>query len=341
MPAPSRAAAPPGGWPQRAAPHGRLLGPDLGAIVDDQLLPASGRATLYAVGRDARDYDARRDPLVLIHGIAGRAADLTAVADRFAASGHQIHVLVYRDLYRLTRDNGDDLAEELKLVGDLGGPGRTLRVVAHSLGGLVMRRALGRLAGGVGIERFARVRVVGVDNPWQGFGMGNDGLDSVFHAVMREPFPGLADMYWGSPMFVGDAASKDPVQRAGLFGIHLPDSVELELVFAAGGGPATNWTRPEMAGLVDGIAAYYRRETPVRGTQAQVNFWRAILDSTAYPAFQRQLRAAADAGPIDASTVRAAFDRWYPRFAGDHTGCLREQAPDALSLPEHLVATFR
>src|SRR5262249_4557440 len=123
MPSPVQVAAPRGGWPQRDAPHGCLLGLDLRAIVDDELLPASGRARLYAVGRDAGDYDARRDPLVLIHGIMGSASDLSAIADRFAASGYQIHVLVYRDLQRRTRENGDDLAEELKLVGDLGGAG--------------------------------------------------------------------------------------------------------------------------------------------------------------------------------------------------------------------------
>lgn len=327
------------GWMRRGALHDRLLPLDLGALDEGELLPPSGRATLYSCGRDATDYDPRREPVVLIHGLTGGPGDLAALSARItAATDWQVHVLAYQDVERPTRENGDALAEELNLLGNLGDGERTLRIVAHSLGGLVLRRALGRMAQTIGLERWERVRAVCVDNPWQGFGAGNATLDGAFYRLVSGMLPGgIADMHVGSTMFRGDPASRDPVERAGLFGVRLPDEVELHLVFALGGGPATNWTRPEMAPLLEALVGRFTRDSDVTGTPEQRNFWAAIRDSAQFGALAATLRAAGEARQLDVGGVRRAFDELYPRFGGDHSGCLREQPAGAPSLPSQIV----
>lgn len=223
-----------------------------------------------------------------------------------------------------------DLAEELRALSSLIGPGRDVTIVGHSLGGIIARQALNELALGVGqgIEQFGRVRLVAVDSPWHGYaGPADRGVGRLLMGLAR-PFmaAGLVDMRAQSAMFQGDPDSRTLAGRTGLLNFQLPSNVLIDLVFAERGNDVLDYSEGLLIELADKLARYYRDETPVRGDVRLRTYWKALLSSSQCFAFQDAMRRRADAGTLDARAVRAALEHYFPKLPGDHAGVLRGEA---------------
>jgi hypothetical protein len=325
-----RAVAAPGSASNPRAPNGRVLGFDLSKLDEKALLGPGGHAALYALGNGPSDFHPDRQPLILVHGFAGAPADLQALVNRFKDGPYQLYVLCYDSLGRRTSVDGNDLADELRTLSQrVLGPGRDVSIVAHSMGGIIARRALDELAAGPakGLDRFGKVQFIAADTPWHGFGGPSDrGLDGFFMNFARAILPAaMDDMRTRSNMFAGDPGSADPAARAGLLGVDLPDQVETHLAFSSRGAENSilNYEQGPLAALPQLIADRFNKDAPINNADpAIVSEWRAILSSSDYDAFADELRDKADAGTLDANAVRAALERYYPIFPGTHTGFL-------------------
>lgn len=136
-------------------------------------------------------------PWVLVHGIHDSPAGLRPLADKIAAEpGCQAYVFFYDDAGRYLDRTGDDLARALAELG--AESKRDVRLVAHSMGGIVARCAMNSLVnprwlpsrsvsgdeplrGAVEAEalgfrleqpradRFSRLDLIAIDTPWHGF----------------------------------------------------------------------------------------------------------------------------------------------------------------------------
>lgn len=338
--APPPTAARPGAAPAspKAPPGGRVLPFALGSLDEDRLLGPGGRAVLYALGDEPTAYAPHRPALVLIHGLSGRPADLQAVVDRFRGGPYQIYILVQDDWRRRVSQSGADLAEELGGLGRAR-PGRSLTIVAHSMGGLVARLALNLLAVDprAPLGSFSDVHLHALDTPWHGYrGPSDRGADRVRMAFAR-PFlpPGMWDLRARSALFEGDPASANQAMRVGLLNVPLPAHVSVHLSFAESGDEVLDHDEGDLRPLARQLVAYYRDEAPVRGEAPLRNFWRALLSSRAYYPFQDAMRRLADAGRLDEAAARRLLHAHFPRLPGDHHGVLSEK-PGRYSLLDHL-----
>jgi hypothetical protein len=311
-----------------APPSGRVLDRALAKIDEGALLGPGKTARIYGVAGPDGLYHPERPPVVLVHGIRGHPRELQAVAARVERAGCQVHVLCYESWNKRTSLDGIDFAAALRDLAKTLGAGRDLTIVAHSLGGVVSRRALNELAlgPGRGIELFSRVRLVGIDNPWHGYGGPSDhGAGGFFMGFVRPFMPdGLEDMRARSDLFQGNPSDPDPAGRVPLCKPVLPGSVTIDLCFAQQGDEVHDWTEAELRPLPALLVEHYTKDVPVRGDPRLVNFWRALVDSSAYFALQDELSARADLGKLDEPTVKAALLRAFPRFPGDHMGVLVE-----------------
>jgi hypothetical protein len=73
------------------------------------------------------------------------------------------------------------------------------------------------------------------------------------------------------------------------------------------------------------LVQYYTTETPVRGDQRLVNYFRALIASEQYFGFQEAMRQAADAGRLDERLALQLLHRHFATFAGDHDSLLLAQ----------------
>jgi pimeloyl-ACP methyl ester carboxylesterase len=325
-------------------PNGRVLPLSLDGLNEPALFRPGGLAAIYALGANQDDYHPERDPLLFVHGIEGEPADLQGVVDRFRGSGFQLYALAYPDFDRRTSINGDDLADELRGLVARIGTGRSVRIVAHSMGGIVCRQALNELAAGQvgGAGEFGSIELYTADTPWHGYpGPSDEGFEGFMMSMTRVFLPaGLDDMRALSAMFQGDPGSADPAAQAGLYGVDLPDHFSVDVAFAAEGDEVLDYTQDVLAELPARLVDYYREEKPVRGDARLVNFWRALISADAYWDFQERARALADEGRLDAAGALAALQEFYPRFPGDHVGILREHSGQ-FSFIDHLAAKLR
>jgi hypothetical protein len=316
------------GWPNPSAFGGRVLPLDLAGLDERALVRPGDGGALYPLGDGPAGFHPERDPLVLVHGIQGAPHDLQAAVERLRGGRFQLFAVCYDSYHRRTSANGDDLAGQLRLLQRALGGGRDLTLVAHSLGGIVVRQALDRLATDDDhpLARLGRVRFIAADTPWHGFpGPSDQGGDAILMSLARLLLPeGLDDMRARSAMFAGDPASTDPVARAGLLQVDLPDNVEITLAFAAQGDDILNYTRGCLAVLPDLLVSHFCDDLPVRGEPRVMNFWRALLSSSQYDAFADEMRDLGDARKLDRPTALAVLQRHFPLFPGDHMGILAE-----------------
>ena len=314
---------------------------DLDALDERTLLRAHGHARLAPVaGEDG--VHPEREPLLLVHGLGGHPRELQSLVDRFH-DRFQIYVLAYDSLNRRTSLSGDELADEIATLAARLGPGRDVTLFAHSMGGIVARRALNRLYLGQGrrLEHLGRVRLVACDSPWQGYpGPSDRGQGRLMMGLARPWLPdALVDMRARSSLFTGDPASADPVERAGLLDVALPESVEIELVFALDGERTTPYSEGALRALPGKLAAHYARGVPMRGEAPMVNYWKSIIGSQQFYAFDVEMTAHADAGHLDGARAASVLARHFPKFAGDHMTVLSARR-DGNGLLAHLERRF-
>lgn len=296
-------------------PRGRVVrAAEVADLAEDPLLgPDRAPAILPVVGADGAVHP-DRDPLLVVHGIKADFGDVAPLVERLVSGQrrYQVHLVAYADVKRRTSWNGDRLAGLLVE----GFRGRPLVIIAHSMGGIVVRRALNRLAVTGELGRFPRVRVLAVDTPWHGYDGPPDGLRMSF----ARPFmpDGYEDMRARSPMFAGDARAKDPLDRAGLYGVELPRTVELHLVAAREGDQALDHT--ELPGVAAQLARRLDQEPFEPGVDPKVRHLASALAQSEVG------RALAREGALTPARVADALARLVPRLPGDHSSVLRSGA---------------
>lgn len=283
---------------------------DVAGVREDPLLGPDRTPAILPVGDDHPD----RDPLLIVHGIKADFGDVAPLVRHLGAqTRYQVHVVAYADVKRRTSKNGDDLAR--LLVERF--RGRPLTFVAHSMGGIVVRRALNRLAVSGHLRCFPRVRVLTVDTPWHGYEGPRDG----FRMSFARPFmpDGYEDMRARSPMFAGDDRARDALDRVGLYGVDLPASVEVHMVAAQQGDQALDYT--ELTAVPGQLARRLDLEPFDEGTDIRVRHAVAALvqSEVGRSITRRQV-------PLTPRCVRDALERLVPRLPGDHSTVLRSEA---------------
>jgi len=307
------------------APHGRVLPPDLSQVDEEKLLRSGNKGALAAIA----DWNPTRVPVVLVHGIRGAPGNLQPIFDKLRGPQRQLFAYAYDSWWhRRTSQSGDDLAEELRALGkDLGG-GRDLVIVAHSMGGIVARRALNNMVFGrqKGAELYRRIRLVAIDTPWHGYyGPADSGAEGFFMGVVALFMPNaLEDMRARSAMFQGDPKGADPGQKRGLLNVVFPGNVEVDVIFAQGGTEAWDYTEDPLRPLVAKLVDYFKTERPIQAEPWVINHWRALIQSTRHYAFSTRMEQLANQGQLNEGTARAALLEHFPRYAGDHMGVLHD-----------------
>ena len=129
-----------------------------------------------------RGIHGERPPVLLVHGLNGAPRDLADVADRLDEAGRQVLLVLYRDRERSASASGAALAAAMVRLREEHYPeGEPLDIVAHSMGGIVVRAALnslqdpgwlgegGRHASPTPRAGFGPIRLRAIDTPWDGF----------------------------------------------------------------------------------------------------------------------------------------------------------------------------
>ncbi len=305
-----------------------------GAPAEASLLELTqGRGALFAVG----SWEVGARPLVIVHGINADFAEVQPLIDHFRyVPDRQVLVYAYDDVDRFTEDNGIDLGHELGELRRRYPWFDHVDIVGHSMGGVIVRRALNELVAGrnQGIAAFKDIHFVAVDTPWHGYpGPG-----------WRLPFfRGAMDLQASSALFTGHPGVTDAASRRGLFGIPLPSKIRVRLVSAdnvAAGGKrdvildytdtAPDLFGADLAHLVDAIRRYVRAapgETR-NGAWAKsvdqyaVNYLWALTSDVSWPKIETQLRNLEHRHQLEPGRITRVLERNLPRYAGDHQNVL-------------------
>jgi pimeloyl-ACP methyl ester carboxylesterase len=167
-----------------------------------------------------------QEGVVLVHGLWTNRFVMAYLARRMAHSGFAAHALSYRSVRRDLADNADALAALLARL-----PHRTLHLVGHSLGGLVVLACLARHA-----PRRVR-RVVLLTAPVSGCETGR----KLAGTPWARPFLGCTSRLWTSP----EPILVDPRYEVGTIAGTLP--VGLGAVVARPAGPSDGVVRTDEA----------------------------------------------------------------------------------------------
>jgi pimeloyl-ACP methyl ester carboxylesterase len=189
--------------------------------LDEKSFLVNNKPTILALGNKNIPFDETRPPVLLVHGIRGKPADLQSIVDSLKNSQYQLYVLAYNDFKRKVSANGKDLAILLKEFKAR----KKLTIVAHSMGGIVVRKALGDLSESDDIQEFESIRFISIDSPWHGFDGPEDGSMKM---KVASPFlpDGLEDMRARSKFLRNLYVNK------------LPTNIEVNLLFASEGDEA-------------------------------------------------------------------------------------------------------
>lgn len=200
---------------------------DLSKINEDLFLGPKKEARLLALIDKEHPFNANKEPLILVHGIRGNPSDMQAIANRMKESKYQIYVLVYADFKVRTSINGKFFSEQLIKLNH-----NKITIVAHSMGGLVARKALADLVTTNEIADETKIKLFTIDTPWHGFDGPSD--DEAFGLKMKfaKPFlpDGLEDMRAKSNFF------KD------LNKVKFPSSIMVDICFAEEGNEALDYS---------------------------------------------------------------------------------------------------
>lgn len=339
-------------WPAGQAtnlPGGRVIGPlDLTERAEHDLVTAAGgHGLLVPYGR----FDPEAEPVVVVHGINGSASDLQTVIDHYTAdSSCQVYVFLYDDRGRYLDRTADDLARSLEQLRSehLLDKQPPLRIVAHSMGGIVARAALNtmvdpdwmpthhgrtwygeparvrgtepyqlaasRLAAPT-VDNYASIDLITVDTPWHGFG---------------EPAINVRNMlFWEDTLW--DMVANSAVLE-NLHHTSLPASVslhQLEADNAAAGLPSDKirgWHDRSDDDL-QRLQAWLAGQTDTRGWPAELrNHLAALQQDGDFDTLRAAVQAEIAAGTLDTSRLRALIRQALPVLAGGHEGVLHSPA---------------
>lgn len=222
---------------------------------EDQILEKATSAKLLALEDAHSPYDHKKEPLILVHGIRGQPSDLQNIVDRFSGSSYQIYILAYDDFGTKTSLNGEAFAKEIKALKH-----KSITIVAHSMGGIVSRKALADLVTENEITNEMHINIYTIDTPWHGF----DGpADGEFHGLQMKVASlflpdGLEDMRAKSDFF------KD------LNKVIFPENIKFHLAFAEEGPDALDYT--------EGFPDEFQEENFLSALRLSENFSEAYPD---------------------------------------------------------------
>lgn len=164
-------------------PGGRVIGPmDLTEVAERSLIRGNDhKSVLLPYG----GYDPTADPVIIVHGMQGKPAELKKIIDEFAGDERkQVYVFFYSDRKRSIDRSGDELALQIEAlrVNYLVNKNPKVTIIAHSMGGIVSQAALNSMTKPDWLEKsyespglresvideFDRVRLIALDTPWAG-----------------------------------------------------------------------------------------------------------------------------------------------------------------------------
>jgi hypothetical protein len=199
---------------------------------------------------------------VLIHGMKGAPSDFNSVVKRVVNhEKSEIFAFVYDDYNRLASLNSLDLAAELRSLSDhlanqlannFGNSHPRLKIIAHSLGGLIAFAALSTLKDDRNwIEQWSSIDFLAIDTPWHGFSGPSD-IGNPFKRIwIRQLLPdGLVDLRSGS-FFLNGGQNQSPFGSQGILKKGLPPQVNFYPVFAQSGEQAEDYTEGELTYVPD------------------------------------------------------------------------------------------
>lgn len=200
---------------------------DLSTLNEDSFLGPKKESRLLPLEDSHHPFNKNKEPLILVHGIRGNPSDMQAIVDRMKDSRFQIYVLAYADFKVRTSINGKTFSEEIKKLTH-----KKFTIVAHSMGGIVSRKALADLVASESLSEKSQIRLFTIDTPWHGFNGPSDEEGFGFKLMMAKPFlpDGLEDMRAKSNFF------KD------LNKVKFPASITVDICFAEEGDQAFDYS---------------------------------------------------------------------------------------------------
>lgn len=202
------------------------VGFNLSEINEDHYLGPDKEARLLALANDKEPFDKKKAPLILVHGIRGRPSDQQEIIDRFIGTNFQLYVLAYDDFRTRVSKNGLYLAKELQKLNS-----SSYTIIAHSMGGLVVRKALVELITKKKISSEHQINFYSIDTPWHGFsGPGDHEMNGWRMGIARLFLPdGLEDMRAKSDFFL-------EINK-----VKFPSSIKTFIAFAEEGDEALDY----------------------------------------------------------------------------------------------------
>ena len=323
----------------------------LGEIAQpEQLDEAAERALLDARAGHGllapyRSLDLHAEPWILVHGIHDAPSTLRGLADRILETkGRQVFFFFYDDSGRYLDRTGDDLARALAEVAQsTKGP---VRLIAHSMGGVVARAAMNSLvmpnwmpthsavnneplrgaeealALGLRLSKpmahvFRRLDLVAIDTPWHGF---TDVDVEVRNKMERQ-------------MSYVDIVASSTLMRT-LTQVDLPSHFtinQIEADNAAGGKPQD---KVVSLGEIDdeafgALVQYFSGDEHALSKHRRLeNQIRALEDEADGPALIQSFKKEALAGRLNRERYMEMTAQAVPRLSGCHVSILEH--PDLL-----------
>lgn len=284
-------------------------------------------------------HDSSAEPWILVHGIHDAPSTLRVLADKILEKNdRQVFLFLYDDSSRYLDRTGDDLARALAEIAKA--TLRPVRIVAHSMGGIVARAAMNSLvepnwmptqsalnneplrgaeeAMALGLRLpepmahlFRRLDMIAIDTPWHGF---TDVDVEVRNKMERQ-------------MSYVDVVASSTLLRT-LTQVDLPAHFSINQIEAdneAGGKP-----QDKVVSLgeiddeaFDALVRYFSgKESMLAAHRRLENQIRALEDEADGPALIATLKREASAGRLDRKKYLELTANAVPRLSGCHVSIL-------------------
>lgn len=351
------------------APHLRVLPFDLKGIseVDEldkinEAAKTENKGALFAVaGKDGK-FHPERTPVIIVHGVAGNFNDNTVkpLLDRLKNDEtKQVYVFAYHDVEESQNDNGVQMAKEIKELLK-NNPGiKDVDIVAHSMGGIIAKRALNELYEGntQKMETFNKVgfKFVAVDTPWHGY-FADDNSDgklpprqpakssNSYDFVSGDNFlpssgkghfklAGASGMKADRKLFTGDPQSQNKAERDGIAGVKLPGNVEIQLVSAKDSWVAKDAMKyisklndKEVLKLAralrDGEPEKFFKPSQIN----EKNYFKMFMQDSDWPQAKKEIAGLLDLEPSNQiDSFKKIIEKYMPSFKGGHSSVLENK----------------
>ncbi len=279
-----------------------------------------GRVTLGAYG----DFDARRPPVVLVHGINGAPDTLRAVAERLRDEGKQVLIAFYDDRGTGVPESGAQLARALQGLRRHYPTERSLEIIGHSMGGIVARSALNSLAqpswNGEDSEfaadpraGFGQVQLRTVDTSWAGFQHEPD-----FVSFLRPVIRFFMKLFgWRAAFDMrGNSEMYHNLYRPRLEGVEIHD------IAARQEEPDAVTSLPDLSEAQAATIARFVLSGEEPSDPRTRNMALGLAQDQRFEALRAELRRLEREGHAAGPSLIEAYERIMPRIEGSHTSIL-------------------